>query len=195
MLARIPVFLLRDFGGALDEYAYAWVETLQSFWLHNRDDLRTHLVRAVDLSAPEPARVVTAEEMSKIRYPPIMVLYRYLRNDPAGFNEALADAVRWHKEYWTADETKRQRFNPRWPSPQRLPPGQRFPTLSLRPGLPPRQSPGLRAWLSDSVARPKITHALGAYPSALVSPSTDHAPPATLTAVARPHSQVSARCR
>lgn len=105
MLARIPVSLLRDFGGALAEYTYAWVETLQSFWLH-RDDLRTHLIRAVDLSAPEQARVIDAEEMSKLRYPPIIMLYHYLRNDLAGFNEALADAVRWHKEYWTADEDR-----------------------------------------------------------------------------------------
>ncbi|WP_405679179.1 immunity 49 family protein [Streptomyces sp. NBC_00868] len=105
MLARIPVSLLRDFGGTLDEYTYAWVETLQSFWLR-RDDLRTHLVRAVDLSAAEHAHVVDADEMTKLRYPPIMMLYRYLRNDPAGFNDALADAVRWHKEYWTADEDR-----------------------------------------------------------------------------------------
>ncbi|KIF78928.1 hypothetical protein QR77_17810 [Streptomyces sp. 150FB] len=105
MLARVPVSLLRDFGGTLDEYAYAWVETLQSFWLR-RDDLRTHLVRAVDLSAPEQARVLDAETMTKLRYPPIMMLYRYLRNDAAGFNEAFADAVRWHKEYWTADEDR-----------------------------------------------------------------------------------------
>ncbi|MEU4200783.1 immunity 49 family protein [Streptomyces sp. NPDC026294] len=107
MLARTPVSLLRNFGGALDEYTYAWVETLQSFWLR-QDDLRTHLVRAVDLSAPEQARVVDAETMTKLRYPPIMMLYRYLRNDAVGFNEALADAVRWHKEYWTADEDRAQ---------------------------------------------------------------------------------------
>jgi hypothetical protein len=65
-------------------------------------------VRAVDLSAPEHARVVDAETMAKLRYPPIMMLYRYLRNDAAGFNEALADAVRWHKEYWTADKDRAQ---------------------------------------------------------------------------------------
>ncbi|MGW6783340.1 immunity 49 family protein [Streptomyces sp. NPDC054987] len=110
MLARVPVSLLRDFGGALDEYTYAWVETLRSFWLR-RDDLRTHLVRAVDLSAPDQARVIDAEEMGKLRYPPIMMLYRYLRNDAAGFNEALADAVRWHKEYWTADEDRMQNIH------------------------------------------------------------------------------------
>ncbi|MFF4012281.1 immunity 49 family protein [Streptomyces sp. NPDC001717] len=105
MLARIPVSFLRDFGGTLDEYAYAWVETLQSFWLR-RDDLQSHLVRAVDLSAAEHARVIDAEEMTKLKYPPIMMFYRYLRNDAAGFNDALADAVTWHKEYWTANEDR-----------------------------------------------------------------------------------------
>lgn len=106
MLSRTPVPLLRGYGGELDEYTYSWVKTLQSFWLH-RDDLRTHLVHAVDLSAPEHARVIDAETMAKLRYPPIMMLYRYLRND-AGFNEALAVAVRWHKEYRIAGEDRAQ---------------------------------------------------------------------------------------
>ncbi|MEU3667605.1 immunity 49 family protein [Streptomyces virginiae] len=52
MLARIPVSLLRAFGGRLDEYAYAWVETLQSFWLR-RDDLGAHR-RQGALVGPEP---------------------------------------------------------------------------------------------------------------------------------------------
>ncbi|MGW9068402.1 immunity 49 family protein [Streptomyces yangpuensis] len=107
MLARIPVSLLRAFGGRLDEYAYAWVETLQSFWLR-RDDVGTHLVRAVNLCVPEQARILDGDEVAKLCRPPIMMLYRYLRNDAAGFNESLADAVRRHKEYWTADEDRRQ---------------------------------------------------------------------------------------
>ncbi|MCK8679481.1 immunity 49 family protein [Streptomyces lichenis] len=110
MLARIPVSFLRDFGGAMDEYTYAWVETLQSFWLR-REDLSTHLVRAVDLSAAEHARVIDADEMTQLRYPPIMMLYRYLRNDSAGFNDALADAINWHKDYWTADEDRTENIH------------------------------------------------------------------------------------
>ena len=105
MLAQVPVSLLRDCGGEMDEYVYAWVETLQSFWLR-RGDLNQHLVRAVDLSAPEAARILDAETMGKLQYPPMMMFYRYLRGDAAGFNEALNDAVRWHKEYWTADEDR-----------------------------------------------------------------------------------------
>ncbi len=94
------------FGGRLDEYAYAWVETLQSFWLR-RDDLRTHLVRAVNLCVPEQARTLDGDEVAKLCRPPIMMLYRYLRGDVTGFNESLADALRQHKEYWTADEDRK----------------------------------------------------------------------------------------
>ncbi|MFJ3187025.1 immunity 49 family protein [Streptomyces halstedii] len=31
-----------------------------------------------------------------------------MRNDAAGFNEALDDALRWHKKYWTANEDRTQ---------------------------------------------------------------------------------------
>ncbi|MEU6398035.1 immunity 49 family protein [Streptomyces cinnamoneus] len=106
MLARIPVSLLRAFGGRLDEYAYAWVETLQSFWLR-RDDLGAHLVRGVKLCVPEQARTLDGDETAMLRRPPIMMLYRYLRGDVTGFNESLADALRQHKEYWTADEDRK----------------------------------------------------------------------------------------
>ncbi|MEU0112119.1 immunity 49 family protein [Streptomyces sp. NPDC006251] len=33
----------------------------------------------------------------------MMLLYRVIRRDPAEFNKALTDALRWHKAYWTAD--------------------------------------------------------------------------------------------
>lgn len=102
MLAQVPVSLLRECGGEMDEYIYAWVEALQSFWLRH-DDVSEKLTRAVDLSAPEAARVEDAETMGKLLYPPIMLFYRYLRHDAEGFNTALDDALRWHKEYWTAD--------------------------------------------------------------------------------------------
>ncbi|MFB6809486.1 Imm49 family immunity protein [Streptomyces sp. NPDC056387] len=64
---------------------------------------------AVDLSASERARVVDAEEMVKLCYPPIMMLYHYLRSEESGFTEAWADAFRQHSEYWIADEDRTQR--------------------------------------------------------------------------------------
>lgn len=65
-------------------------------------------MRAVDLSAPEAPHIFDAETTGKLKYPPITMFYRYLRNDAAGFSEALNDALRWHKEYWTADEDRTQ---------------------------------------------------------------------------------------
>ncbi|MFD3822622.1 hypothetical protein [Streptomyces sp. NPDC058625] len=51
------------------------------------------------------------------------------------------------------------------------------------------------AWLSNSVARAKITHALAGRASTHISPSSDQAPPATLTAVATPSRAATTTCR
>ncbi|MFG2193077.1 immunity 49 family protein [Streptomyces sp. NPDC048639] len=104
-LADVPVSLLRDSGAVFDEYIYSWVETLQSFWL-GRQDIGDKLVAAVDGTAPEAARQSDAELMSKILYPPIILFYRYLRQDHEQFNIALSDALRWHKDYWSATEDR-----------------------------------------------------------------------------------------
>ncbi|MFD7813291.1 immunity 49 family protein [Streptomyces sp. NPDC059785] len=104
-LARVPVSLLRESGATLDEYIYSWVETLQSFWL-GRDDVATHLTAAVDGTGPDSARYADQNEMSLILYPPIILFYRVLRADPAEFNEALVDALNWHKTYWTWDDDR-----------------------------------------------------------------------------------------
>lgn len=107
-LAEVPVSLLRDSGAVFDDYVYSWVEALQSFWL-GRQDVGEKLVAAVDGTAPEAFRYADAELMSKILYPPLILLYRVIRRDAAPFNKALADALRWHKAYWTADEDRANR--------------------------------------------------------------------------------------
>jgi hypothetical protein len=104
-LADVPVSLLRESGAVFDEYIYSWVEALQSFWL-GRQDVGDKLVAAVDGTSPEARRHADAGLMSKILYPPTLMLYRILRRDSAEFGKALADALLWHKEYWTADEER-----------------------------------------------------------------------------------------
>ncbi|MEE1762022.1 MULTISPECIES: immunity 49 family protein [unclassified Streptomyces] len=104
-LARVPVSLLRASGATFDEYIYSWVETLQRFWL-GQDGVGDHLVAAVDGTGPDSARWADQDYMSSILYPPIILFYRYLREDHEKFNEALADALRWHKEYWTASDDR-----------------------------------------------------------------------------------------
>ncbi|MGW1538966.1 immunity 49 family protein [Streptomyces sp. NPDC002309] len=104
-LAEVPVSLLRDSNAVFDEYIYSWVETLQSFWL-GRQDVGEKLVAAVDGTGPEARRYVDADLMAQILYPPLILLYRVIRRDSAEFNKALTDALRWHKEYWTATEDR-----------------------------------------------------------------------------------------
>ncbi|WP_327097449.1 immunity 49 family protein [Nocardia vinacea] len=120
-LAQVPVSLLRESlgsGAVLLEYIYSWVETLQSFWL-GRPDMCDKLVAAVDGTDPQTARfdgpneeaapVVGKEDkeaLLKVIYPPIILFYRYLQQDHEEFNSALADALRWHKEYWTETEDR-----------------------------------------------------------------------------------------
>jgi hypothetical protein len=104
-LARVPISLLRESGATFDDYIYSWVETLQRFWL-GQDGVGDHLVAAVDATGPDSARYEDQDYMSSILYPPIILFYRYLREDHAQFNEALVDALRWHKEYWSADDER-----------------------------------------------------------------------------------------
>ncbi|MFB9464307.1 immunity 49 family protein [Streptomyces cinereospinus] len=105
MLAQVPVSLLRDSGAVFDEYVYSWVEALQSFW-SGRQDVGDKLVAAVDGAGPQAVRYADADLVSKIMYPSMMLLYRAIRRDPSEFNKALADALRAHKAYWTADEDR-----------------------------------------------------------------------------------------
>ncbi|MDI9889348.1 immunity 49 family protein [Streptomyces sp. HNM0645] len=104
-LARVPVSFLRESGAVFDEYVYAWVETLQSFWF-GREDTWDKLVTAVNGTDPEVARVAGKELMLKILYPPLELFHRYLRRDAAQFNAAIVDALTWHKEYWTGNESR-----------------------------------------------------------------------------------------
>ncbi|MCX5607201.1 MULTISPECIES: immunity 49 family protein [unclassified Streptomyces] len=44
--------------------------------------------------------------MLKILYPPLNLFHRYLSQESELFNEALAEALTWHKEYWAAIEAR-----------------------------------------------------------------------------------------
>ncbi|MFF6999481.1 immunity 49 family protein [Streptomyces sp. NPDC008313] len=104
-LAEVPVSLLRASGAVFDEYIYSWVETLQGFWL-GRTDVGDNLVAAVQGTGPDSAQYADQEFLSKILHPPIILFYHYLREDHDEFNDALVDALRWHKSYWSADEDR-----------------------------------------------------------------------------------------
>ncbi|MFI5745915.1 immunity 49 family protein [Streptomyces sp. NPDC051644] len=101
-LCNVPISVLRGSGAEYDEYIYAWIDALQSYWL-NRGNVGEKMVAAVDGTAPESVEIASRELMLKILCPPLDLFHRYLRQDHEQFNAALVDAVQWHKEYWTAD--------------------------------------------------------------------------------------------
>jgi hypothetical protein len=104
-LARVPVSFLRASGVEFDEYIYAWVETLQNAWFGRPETWNT-LVAAIDGTDPASPHIASAELMLKILYPPLEIFHRYQRQEPEPFNTALAEALTWHREYWTANETR-----------------------------------------------------------------------------------------
>ncbi|MCE3034627.1 Imm49 family immunity protein [Streptomyces sp. CMSTAAHL-2] len=99
-LCQVPMSLLRENGSRWEEYHYAWIESLRAYWLGSQD-LGEKLVAAVDGTDPEA--VTDPETVGKLLYPPMEMFHRLIRKDHAGFNQALANALQWHKEYWSEE--------------------------------------------------------------------------------------------
>jgi hypothetical protein len=99
-LCQVPISLLRENGARFEEYHFAWIETLQTYWLGGQDLLQK-LVAAVD--GTDPQSVADPETVGKLLYPPMEMFHRFVRKDHAGFNQALANALQWHKEYWSEE--------------------------------------------------------------------------------------------
>lgn len=115
-LCQVPLSLLRENGRA-DDHVFAWIDTLQTYWTGG-PEISHKLVAAVDGTAPEVAR--DPETAGRLAYPPMEMFHRILRNDQAGFNQALATALQWHKDYWSSEESRAiDAMRPRRPRPAR----------------------------------------------------------------------------
>ena len=105
-LMRVPVSFLRESGAVYDEYIYDWVEALQSFWSGRATDMWDKLVAAVNGTEPGVTRFADREAMLQILYPPLELFQLYQRQETEKFNTSLAQALTWHKQYWTGDEAR-----------------------------------------------------------------------------------------
>ncbi|WP_328926886.1 immunity 49 family protein [Streptomyces sp. NBC_00190] len=99
-LCRVPLSLLRENGSRFEEYHYAWIDTLQTYWLGG-PELVPKLVAAVDRTEPEV--VADPQMVGRLVYPPMEMFHRFIRKDNDGFNRALATALDWHKDYWSEE--------------------------------------------------------------------------------------------
>ncbi|MFJ3879140.1 immunity 49 family protein [Streptomyces sp. NPDC090077] len=102
-LCQIPISLLREAEAPYDEYVYAWVDTLQTYWLGN-SELVSKLVAAVDGTDPSVVTIADHEVTAKILYPPMELFHRLVREDHDNFNRALNETLRWHKDYWSDED-------------------------------------------------------------------------------------------
>ncbi len=104
-LSDVPISLLRESGAVYDEYIYAWVDTLQTYWKQG-PALGDKLVAAINGTNPEVLQVADRSLMLRVLYPPLNLLYRLVRGDSERFNVELVKALEWHHEYWTEEESR-----------------------------------------------------------------------------------------
>ncbi|WP_328631376.1 immunity 49 family protein [Streptomyces sp. NBC_00356] len=104
-LCQVPVSLLRASGAEYDEYIYDWIEALQAYWL-GRPGLSDRLVAAARGTTPSVPRIAPSDLLSKITWPPMELLHQLLRQDHIRFSSTLAQAVQWHRDYWSAAEDR-----------------------------------------------------------------------------------------
>ncbi|MFI8892575.1 immunity 49 family protein [Streptomyces paradoxus] len=104
-MCRIPIEALRASGAQGDEFAYHWVDALQTYWLEE-PGLLEKLTAAIESSYPEVATIAPRDLLQNVLYPPINLFHLFLRKDHDGFNAGLAEALELHKAYWTANEDR-----------------------------------------------------------------------------------------
>ncbi|MFE3442187.1 immunity 49 family protein [Nocardia sp. NPDC059180] len=104
-LCNIPIEMLRASGATYDEYIYDWIDTLQTYWQEG-PGLVEKLTNTIEKSDPSVATVAPRDLLNYILYQPIGLFHQFLRRNQDDFNQALAEAVRLHKKYWTTNEDR-----------------------------------------------------------------------------------------
>ncbi|GAA2118920.1 hypothetical protein GCM10009759_66590 [Kitasatospora saccharophila] len=104
-LAEVPTQFLRDSGVMIDEYVYDWIDALK-LASAGRPRAWESLLRAIEGTVPERTRAASAEVMLKLLHPPLELFQLFVRREVAAFNESLATALTWHREYWTGNEAR-----------------------------------------------------------------------------------------
>jgi hypothetical protein len=106
-LCEIPVDLLREAGESegtrYNPSSYHWAAALQDFVLH-RPGLAENLTTAMELSTPERAEISDPEYLNKITFPPMNTFLRLVQRDSDRYNQALAQGLALHGDYWTTGD-------------------------------------------------------------------------------------------
>ncbi|GAA1467238.1 immunity 49 family protein [Nocardiopsis exhalans] len=113
-MAAIPVEVLREsgesWGTTYGSYIYPWVAAIQAFMRNDREALFRELEKAIVLTGPEHV-TFGHEEVDKLVFPVMNTFRCLIQFDAPGFNEALAQGLELHKDYYTADEERSKHEN------------------------------------------------------------------------------------
>ncbi|GAA3724410.1 immunity 49 family protein [Streptomyces tremellae] len=108
-LCEIPLDLFRasqrNEGWEADEYVFQWIDTLQTYWLR-RPGVAEKLLKTIELSHPDTATITPKDLLNHILYQPINLFHRFVTHDTDGYDQALYEALQYHKGYWTSDEER-----------------------------------------------------------------------------------------
>jgi hypothetical protein len=104
-LCEVPPDSMRGGEVTHDEYVYAWIDTLQTYWLE-RPGLVEKLSSTIDLSYPDVATIAPRDLLQFVLYSPVNLFYLFIRRNGDGFNEGLLSALENHKAYWTASDDR-----------------------------------------------------------------------------------------
>lgn len=108
-LCEIPVELLREAGesdGArYNPYIYYWIAALQDFVL-NRPGLGENLLQAMELSTPGTSHIGGADTLDRLVFPQLNTFLHLVQRRSDEFNQALAEGLVAHGEYWTSTEER-----------------------------------------------------------------------------------------
>jgi hypothetical protein len=102
LLAQISTDIMRQAAGFSDECMYLFVEALQAMWKKD--------AAAVDilLSALDAThyKLRALSYVQNILIPEMQLVYRFLKKDVSGFNDALDYALTRHRIYWGSEDNR-----------------------------------------------------------------------------------------
>jgi hypothetical protein len=105
ILCQTPLEVLRSSSTRGDEFLYLTVEAYQSLW--KRDgSTGQRLQSALEATDPALPRIAPEDFLLNIIIPELQLLYGFLTQETASFNEALALALERHKKYWSKKDRK-----------------------------------------------------------------------------------------
>ncbi len=103
-LCEVEESTLRAQSDDFDEFVYHWIKALQAYFMNDSEQLKAEMEETSRLVAPEHVSKTPLPYLSDIFHPQFIAFLRLGGRDSDGFSQALADALRSHRDFWTSSE-------------------------------------------------------------------------------------------